>query len=65
MARYVMQRLLAMLLTLFIIVTVAFLVIRLMPSSIYDDPTISAEVLDMSRQNTIWIGRSLSSTEFL
>ena len=29
MARYVMQRLLAMLLTLFIIVTVAFLVIRL------------------------------------
>ena len=47
MARYVMQRLLAMLLTLFIIVTVAFLVIRLMPSSIYDDPTISAEVLDM------------------
>ena len=47
MARYAMQRLLAMLLTLFIIVTVAFLVIRLMPSSIYDDPTISAEVLDM------------------
>ena len=47
MARYVLQRLLAMLLTLFIIVTVAFLVIRLMPTSIYDDPTISAEVLDM------------------
>ena len=47
MARYVLQRLLAMFLTLFIIVTVAFLVIRLMPTSIYDDPTISAEVLDM------------------
>ena len=47
MARYVLQRLLAMLLTLFVIVSVAFLVIRLMPESMYDDPTLSAEVIEM------------------
>lgn len=37
MAKYVMQRILAMLLTLFIIVTVGFMVIRLMPGGIFDD----------------------------
>lgn len=47
MARYILQRLLAMLLTLFVIVSVAFLVIRLMPDSMYDDPTLSAEVIQM------------------
>lgn len=47
MARYILKRLLAMLLTLFIIVSVAFLVIRLMPDSVYDDPTISAETIAM------------------
>lgn len=36
-----------MLLTLFVIVSVAFLVIRLMPESMYDDPTLSAEVIEM------------------
>lgn len=37
MAKYVIQRILAMLLTLFIIVTLGFMVIRLMPGGIFDD----------------------------
>lgn len=37
MAKYVMQRILAMLLTLFIIVTIGFMVIRLMPGGIFDE----------------------------
>ena len=37
MAKYIMQRILAMLLTLFIIVTIGFMVIRLMPGGIFDD----------------------------
>lgn len=37
MTKYVMQRIVAMLLTLFIITTVGFMVIRLMPGGIFDD----------------------------
>ena len=37
MVKYVMQRILAMLLTLFIIITLGFMVIRLMPGGIFDD----------------------------
>lgn len=37
MAKYIMQRIVAMLLTLFIIITVGFMVIRLMPGGIFDD----------------------------
>src|SRR5699024_7174328 len=36
MIKYIAQRVLALLITLFIILTIAFLVIRLMPGSIYD-----------------------------
>lgn len=39
MFKYVTQRILAMLLTLFIIVTIGFMVIRLMPGGMYDDDT--------------------------
>lgn len=37
MAKYIMQRILAMLVTLFIIITIGFMVIRLMPGGIFDD----------------------------
>lgn len=37
MVKYVIQRILAMLLTLFIIITLGFMVIRLMPGGIFDD----------------------------
>lgn len=37
MIKYVLQRLIAMLLTMFIIVTLGFMVIRLMPGGIFDD----------------------------
>lgn len=37
MGKYIIQRILAMLLTLFIIITLGFMVIRLMPGGIFDD----------------------------
>ena len=37
MTKYIIQRILAMLVTLFIIVTIGFMVIRLMPGGIFDD----------------------------
>lgn len=37
MGKYVIQRILAMLLTLFIIITIGFVVIRLMPGGLFDD----------------------------
>ena len=37
MAKYFIQRIVAMLLTLFIIITIGFMVIRLMPGGIFDD----------------------------
>lgn len=37
MTRYIINRLLAMALVLFVIVTIAFMVLRLMPGSVYDD----------------------------
>lgn len=46
MTKYFFQRVLALLITLFIILTVAFLVIRLMPGSIYDsNDTLSASMV--------------------
>ncbi|MEG1773848.1 MAG: ABC transporter permease [Oscillospiraceae bacterium] len=46
MAKYIVQRVVAMVITLFIILTVAFLVIRLMPGSIYDNnQNLSAEMV--------------------
>ena len=37
MAKYIAQRIVAMLLTLFIIITIGFMVIRLMPGGIFDE----------------------------
>lgn len=46
MAKYIAQRIAAMAITLFIILTIAFLVIRLMPGSIYDNnDKLSAEMV--------------------
>lgn len=46
MKNYLLKRLLALIVTLFIIVSVAFLVIRLMPGTAYDDPSLSPQVLE-------------------
>lgn len=48
MLKYTLQRVLVMILTLFIILSVAFLVIRLMPGSIYEDvENLSDEMIKM------------------
>ncbi len=45
MTRYVINRLGAMVLTLFIIVTIGFAVLRLMPGSVYENPDLPIEVI--------------------
>lgn len=45
MAKYILKRLLAAVITLFIILTLSFIVVRLMPGSVYDDPNLPAEVV--------------------
>lgn len=45
MGKYILQRFLAALVTLFIILTLSFFVVRLMPGSVYDDPNLSADVV--------------------
>lgn len=45
MFKYIVQRVLALLLTLFIILSVAFMVIRLMPGSVYDDADLPPELI--------------------
>lgn len=47
MTRYIASRILAMLLTLFIIMTVSFFVIRLMPQNIFDNPELPPHVVEM------------------
>lgn len=47
MLKYIIQRIGAMLLTLFVILTLGFVMIRLMPGSPYDDPNYPAEVIAM------------------
>lgn len=46
MLKYIITRLFAMAVTLFIIVTLAFMVIRLMPGTIYEDPDMPAAVME-------------------
>ena len=45
MAKYILKRLVAAAITLFIILTLSFMVVRLMPGSVYDDPNLPAEVV--------------------
>ncbi len=46
MTRYIIERIIAMLLTLFIIMTIAFVVVRLMPGSVYDNPELPQSVIE-------------------
>ncbi len=45
MTRYILSRLVAMCITSFIILTIAFMVARLMPGSVYDNPEYSIEII--------------------
>lgn len=47
MGRYIRNRILAMILTLFIIMTVSFFIIRLMPQNIFDNPELPPHVVEM------------------
>ncbi|NLN83421.1 MAG: ABC transporter permease [Firmicutes bacterium] len=47
MLKYVLKRLLAAAVTLFIILALAFAVVRLMPGSVYDDPNLDQAIIDM------------------
>ncbi len=47
MIKYIIKRLFAALLTLFVILTVAFCVVRLMPGSVYEDPNLDPEIVRM------------------
>lgn len=46
MFRYVVGRIIAMILTLFVVLTIAFMVLRLMPGSVYEDPTLPIAVIE-------------------
>ena len=45
LTRYILSRLVAMCITSFIILTIAFMVARLMPGSVYDNPEYSIEII--------------------
>ncbi len=51
MTRYIVERLLAMIATLFIILTIAFAVVRLMPGSVYDNPELPDSVIEALEKN--------------
>ena len=44
MIKYVLQRIGAMLLTLFLVMVLSFMIIRLMPMSIFENPEVSPEI---------------------
>ena len=46
MLKYIIKRIGAMILTLFIIITLCFFLIRLMPGSVYDNPEYSEELIE-------------------
>ena len=47
MGNYILKRIGMMILTLFLIITIAFFVLRLMPGSPFDDPELSEETIEM------------------
>ena len=51
MTRYIVERLFAMLATLFIILSIAFAVVRLMPGSVYDNPELPDSVIEALERN--------------
>lgn len=46
MTKYIFKRIIAMILTLFIILTIAFMVVRLMPGNVYDNPELPQKVIE-------------------
>lgn len=58
MLKYITGRVVAMLLTLFVIMTVAFMVVRLMPGSVYDDPDLPTAVAD-ALEARMYLGKPL------
>ena len=47
MLKYIGKRLLAAAITLFVVLTLSFMVVRLMPGSVYDDPNLPQGVIDI------------------
>lgn len=47
MAKYIAERFVAMLITLFIIMSISFFIIRLMPQNIFDNPDLPPEVVEL------------------
>ena len=50
MKKYMIGRVIAACVALFLILTIAFMVVRLMPGSVYDDPNLAPEVVAMLEQ---------------
>jgi len=50
MLKYICKRLVAAVITLLIVLTLAFMVVRLMPGSVYDDPNLPQGVIDILEQ---------------
>ena len=44
MFRYIMSRIAAMLITLFLIMSLSFIVVRLMPMSLFENPEVPLEI---------------------
>lgn len=51
MFRYILERLVAMAITMFVILTIAFMVVRLMPGSVYDNPELPDSVIEALEKN--------------
>lgn len=49
MVKYITSRTVALIITLFLIVSIAFCAVRLMPGNVYDDPTLPKAVVDIMR----------------
>ena len=47
MARYIAERIIAMFITLFVIMSISFFIIRLMPQNIFDNPDLPPEVVEL------------------
>lgn len=46
MGKYIFKRIIALIITLFIILTIAFVVVRMMPGSVYDNPDLPQNVIE-------------------
>lgn len=51
MLKYICKRIFAAIITLIVVLTLAFMVVRLMPGSVYDDPNLPQGVIDILEEN--------------